>query len=60
MGPPGGLEADVSLLLEEYLKDGELSADEIANLRDVFALIEDGNLDELRNLLVELLGGLLG
>lgn len=57
---PAGLEADVSLLLEEFLRDGELSPDEIADLEEVFDLIDQGLLEELGRLLDDLLGGLLG
>jgi hypothetical protein len=49
------LEADVSKVLEEYLKDGELSADEIADLEQVFAEIEEGDLVGLRGVLDGLL-----
>ena len=50
----------VSQLLEEYLRDGELSDEEIANLEKVFDLIEVGDLDGLQSLLAELLEGLSG
>ena len=53
---PAGLEADVSLLLEEYLRDGELSAGEIRNLERVFGLINDGDIGLLEALLDLLLG----
>lgn len=57
---PAPLEADVSRLLESYLRDGSLSAEEITNLREVFSLIERGLLEELDILLDDLLGGPIG
>jgi hemolysin type calcium-binding protein len=53
---PTPLEADVSLLLEEYLRDGELSDEEIANLERVFELISEGDEGLLEALLELLLG----
>jgi hypothetical protein len=64
---PAPLESDVSLLLEAFLRDGELSPDEVADLREVFALIlqideedDPGALEQLLGDLGALLDGLLG
>jgi hemolysin type calcium-binding protein len=53
---PADLEADVSKVLEEYFEDGELTADEIANLEKIFGLIEGGDEGLLEALLDVLLG----
>ncbi len=52
---PRPLEIQVSLLLEEFLRDGELSPGEIEDLEEVFDLIDDGLLEDLGDLLDELL-----
>jgi hypothetical protein len=68
---PADLESDVSLLFEAYLRDGELSPEEISDLREVFAVIlqieeedDPGTLEELLGdlgaLLDDLLGAILG
>ncbi len=53
---PAGLESDVSLVLEGFLRDGVLSPDEIADLEELFALVEGGDEVLLRALLDLLLG----
>jgi hypothetical protein len=64
---PADLESEVSLVLEDFLRDGELDDGEIADLAELFALIlqiegedDPGTLEELLGDLGALLDGLLG
>ena len=64
---PADLESEVSLLLERYLSDGDLSPEEISDLEELFALIlqiededDPGALEQLLGDLGELLDGILG